>query len=258
MTRSKASRLKMFAAAVAIVSPTERLATFLRRFSLKTVLMLADQMLNRVESVHARNFLHRDIKPENFLIGLGTKACQVHMIDFGIAKKYRDPKTKQHIPYRRNKNFTGTARYASVCTHLGIEQSRRDDLEAIGYMLMYFRRGSLPWQGLKAKFKAEKYDQILKKKMSMQLESHGVPGEFVRFTKTIGFEDRPDYAYLRLLLKDLFFRGGFEYDLDFDWMSPNDQSRHDCRTSSGQFSQDSVILQKRRCYSCYAGCCTIA
>lgn len=135
-----------------------------RKFSLKTVLMLADQMINRVEYVHAKNFLHRDIKPDNFLIGLGLKSSQVHIIDFGLAKKYRDPKTKQHIPYRENKNLTGTARYASINTHIGIEQGRRDDLEAIGYVLMYFSRGGLPWQGLKANSKKEKYQKIMDKK----------------------------------------------------------------------------------------------
>jgi casein kinase 1 len=203
-----------------------------RKFSLKTVLMLADQMVNRIEYVHAKNFIHRDIKPDNFLIGLGKKANQVHIIDFGLAKKYRDPKTQQHIPYREGKNLTGTARYASVNTHLGIEQSRRDDLEAIGYVLMYFNRGSLPWQGLKANGKKEKYEKIMEKKMSTPVEvlCKHFPSEFVtylNYCRSLRFEDRPDYAYLRRLLKDLFFREGYQYDFVFDWTILNYQSKEE-------------------------------
>lgn len=115
-----------------------------RRFSLKTTLMLADQMIARVEYLHAKNFLHRDIKPDNFLIGLGRKANLVYVIDYGLAKKYRDSRTNQHIPYREGKSLTGTARYASISTHIGIEQSRRDDMEGLAYVFMYFLRGSLP------------------------------------------------------------------------------------------------------------------
>jgi len=202
-----------------------------RSFSLKTVLMIADQMLYRMEYLHSKNFIHRDIKPDNFLIGLGKKANQVHIIDFGLAKKYRDPKTQQHIPYREGKNLTGTARYASVNTHLGIEQSRRDDLEAVGYVLMYFNRGSLPWQGLKANSKKEKYEKIMEKKMSTPVEilCKHFPVEFVtylNYCRSLRFEDRPDYAYLRRLLKDLFFREGYQYDFVFDWTILNYQSGH--------------------------------
>merc|ERR1719330_1667790 len=193
-----------------------------RKFSVKTVLMLADQMLNCVEYVHTKNLIHRDIKPDNFLIGLGRKANQVHIIDFGLAKKYRDPRTQQHIPYRENKSLTGTARYASINTHLGIEQSRRDDLEAVGYVLMYFNRGQLPWQGFQATCKEEKYRKIMECKKSTSVETlcKGFPPVFafyLNYCKALRFEDRPDYAYLRRLFNDLFMCEGFVNDGMFDW-----------------------------------------
>ena len=141
-----------------------------RRFTMKTVLMLADQMISRIEFVHNKNFIHRDIKPDNFLMGIGRHCNKVFLIDFGLAKKYRDNRTRQHIMYREDKNLTGTARYASINAHLGIEQSRRDDMESLGYVSMYFNRGSLPWQGLKAATKKQKYEKISEKKMSTPVE----------------------------------------------------------------------------------------
>lgn len=193
-----------------------------RKFSLKTVLMLADQLINRVEYVHSKCFLHRDIKPDNFLMGLGRRANQVYVIDFGLAKKYRDPTTHQHIPYRENKNLTGTARYASINTHLGIEQSRRDDLESLGYVLMYFLRGSLPWQGLKAGTKKQKYEKISEKKMSTPIEvlCKNYPSElasYFHYCRQLRFDDKPDYSYLKRLFRDLFIREGFQFDYVFDW-----------------------------------------
>ena len=109
----------------------------------KTIVLLAMSMIDIMKHIHNCGYIHRDIKPDNFLMGLGKRGNQVYMIDFGLAKKYRDPRTHMHIPYRENKSLTGTARYASINTHLGFEQSRRDDLEAIGYIFVYFLKNHL-------------------------------------------------------------------------------------------------------------------
>lgn len=162
------------------------------------------------------------MKPDNFLMGLGKKGNLVYVIDFGLAKKFRDQRTHQHIPYREHKNLTGTARYTSINTHLGIEQSRRDDMEALGYILIYFLNGTLPWQGLRAKTKAQKYEKISEKKLSTPVEElcKGAPAEFAtyqNYVRSLRFEEKPDYAYLRQLIRNLFHRQGFSYDYVFDW-----------------------------------------
>lgn len=163
------------------------------------------------------------MKPDNFLVGSGKKQHLVYLIDFGLAKRYRDPKTGEHIPYRDNKSLTGTARYASVNTHLGIEQSRRDDLESVGFILMYFLKGSLPWQGLTAKNKDDKYNKIKEKKVTTTIEAltRGYPEEFnsyLSYCRNLKFEEKPDYAYLRKLFKDLMYRNGYECDYQYDWV----------------------------------------
>lgn len=194
-----------------------------RRFSLKTVLMLADQMLQRIEFLHSNNFLHRDIKPDNFLIGIGKKKHILHMIDFGLSKRFREPKTGVHIPYKDGKSLTGTARYASVNTHVGVEQSRRDDLESIGYLLVYFLRGTLPWQGLNAKTKDQKYEKIKQKKISTSVEALtlGLPEQFTSFLnycKSLKFDEKPDYTYLKRIFKELMNKNGFDNDYQYDWI----------------------------------------
>ncbi|KAM0913634.1 hypothetical protein ACQ4PT_012057 [Festuca glaucescens] len=193
-----------------------------RTFTLKTVLMLADQMITRIEFMHSKGYLHRDIKPDNFLMGLGRKANQVYAIDFGLAKRYRDSTTNRHIPYREHKSLTGTARYASSNTHLGIEQSRRDDLESLGYVLLYFLQGSLPWQGLKAATKKQKYEKIREKKISTPIEvlCKSCPVEFAsyfHYCHSLTFDQRPDYGFVKRLFRDLFTRQGYEFDYVFDW-----------------------------------------
>ncbi|KAJ4344003.1 Palmitoylated plasma membrane-bound casein kinase [Ascochyta clinopodiicola] len=199
-----------------------------RKFSIKTVVMVAKQMLSRVQTIHEKNLIYRDIKPDNFLIGRpGSKSANViHVVDFGMAKQYRDPKTKQHIPYRERKSLSGTARYMSINTHLGREQSRRDDLEALGHVFMYFLRGGLPWQGLKAATNKQKYEKIGEKKQTTPIKDlcDSFPEEFnkyLSYVRNLGFEDTPDYDYLRELFTQALKSTGEVEDGEYDWMKLN-------------------------------------
>ena len=194
------------------------------KFTISTVCLLALQILNRIENIHKHYYLHRDIKPENFLIGMQEKANIIYLIDFGLSKRYKNPKTHQHIPYREGRSLTGTARYVSINTHLGIEQSRRDDLESIGYVFVYFLKGVLPWQGLK---NGNRYTRIMEKKLQIPTEilCYGLPEElifYLNYCKSLRFEDRPDYDYLRGLFIKLLGTCNVIYGLTkemlkFDW-----------------------------------------
>jgi len=199
-----------------------------RIFTLKTVLLIADQTLKRIEFIHSRRILHRDIKPDNFAMGRGKNSHRIFIIDFGLAKKFKNSQG-QHIKYRDGKSLTGTARYASLATHMGIEQSRRDDLESLGYIFVYFMKGILPWQNLSAKNMKEKYEKIKNKKAETKLEDlcKGLPVEFTQYLsycRGIKFETEPDYAFLRSLFKNLLKGCGFEEDNIFDWTGLNPEN----------------------------------
>lgn len=147
-----------------------------------------------------------------------------------MAKQYRDPKTKQHIPYRERKSLSGTARYMSINTHLGREQSRRDDLEALGHVFMYFLRGGLPWQGLKAATNKQKYEKIGEKKQTTLIKDlcEGFPDQFVQYltyVRNLGFEDTPDYDYLRDLFTQALKDAREVEDGEYDWMVKGKQDK---------------------------------
>ena len=200
-----------------------------KKFTISTVCLIALQMLNRIENLHKHHYLHRDIKPENFLIGTEEKTNVIYLVDFGLSKRYKNSKNHQHIPYREGRMLIGTARYVSINTHLGREQSRRDDLESIGYVLVFFLKGSLPWQGLKVG--NDKYARIMEKKLQIPTEilCYDLPGEiehYLNYCKSLRFEDRPDYDYLRSLFIKLLgtcsniFGITKEY-FKFDWCFDN-------------------------------------
>jgi casein kinase 1 len=193
-----------------------------RKFSVKTVTLIGVQILERLEFMHKKHYIHRDLKPENFIVAR-IRQNVVYAIDFGLSKRYRDSKTLQHIPPRQNRSLTGTARYAAVNSHLGLELGRRDDIESLAYILIYFMSGQLPWQGIVTGDKRDKYNQILEIKNSMTPHAlcKGMPGELatlLTYARAMKFEDEPDYAYLKGLFVGIADREHFAMDSTFDWM----------------------------------------
>ena len=218
-----------------------------KNFSLKTILMITIQMIERLKHVHDNHYIHRDIKPENFLIGKDTTAKTIYLLDFGLAKRYRDEYTHIHIPLKENRNLTGTARYASCNAHNGLEQSRRDDMESIAYVILYFFRKKLPWQGLKCKDKNEKHAKIKEIKMSITPEKlfEGLPKEFADYltmVKKLGFEDEPNYKSYIQMFNKLFKAKEFELDYIYDWVTVKNNTNV---LKDASLIQSAEISQKR-------------
>ena len=193
-----------------------------KNFSYKTIFQIGYQMIQRIEYIHSKGYIHRDIKPGNFVIGKGDKSKIIYIIDFGLSKRYIDKNNKKHIPYKEGKGLTGTARYVSLFTHYGIEQSRRDDIEGIAYNLIYLAKGKLPWQGVKTKNKKEKHKKIMESKIAYSPEQlcKDLPDEFVnllKYSRNLEFEENPDYKSIKLMFKNHIIKNGDIMNFEYDW-----------------------------------------
>ena len=194
----------------------------LKSFSIKTTAMLGHQMINILKYIHDKHIIHRDVKPDNFVMGRKEHNGTLYIVDFGLAKKYRSSRTLRQLPLTKRKSLTGTARYASIHALQGYEQSRRDDLESVGYTLMYLLRGNLPWQSIKVKNKEEKYKKILnkKKKISSKELGEGFPIEFAEildYFKSLGYTENPDYETCCQKLLNVLQREKVKFDYVYDW-----------------------------------------
>ena len=193
-----------------------------KKFSVRCVCNIGYQMIEILEFIHNKHIIHRDIKPDNFVVGLNNNKKYIYILDFGLAKKYRSSKTLKHYAITKSKNLTGTARYASINALNGLTQSRRDDLESVGYVLMYFLRGRLPWQGIPVRNKEERYRKIMEKKIETPIDElcEGFPVQFnqyLNYTRNLKYEEDPNYDYLKNLFVNVLREMGHKIDCYYDW-----------------------------------------
>jgi len=194
-----------------------------KKFSLKTTLMLGVQMFRRLEHVHNNKIVHRDIKPNNFLLGKFSTEFNdntIYIIDFGLSKYFIED--GKHVPFKDDAKFVGTPRYASLNAHLGNRQSRRDDLESVFYLIVYFLKGELPWQGIRGKTKSEKKEKIKLKKKETSVKDlcKGLPIEFYEiflYIRSMKYEEKPNYDLIINMLNAVAFKNSIVFNYDWDW-----------------------------------------
>lgn len=157
-----------------------------------------------MEFLHAHDYIHRDIKPDNFMVGVDNR---IYLIDFGLAQYFRDPTTHVHIPLTTSNNLIGTVRFTSINSHLGLQQSRRDDLESLAYTLIYLLNGKLPWQGIPLSRKADRCGAVLHRKREFCKQNCDIIPlaltTFLCHARSLAFEEKPDYVHFHVLLEKL-------------------------------------------------------
>jgi len=188
------------------------------KFSAWTVARVGVQMVERAQHIHDKGYVHRDIKPDNFVVGTGSRSTHVYAVDFGLSKRYRVGGV--HVPYKKKKSLVGTVNYASIHNHMGHEQSRRDDMESIGYVLMHLLLGRLPWKGTKGKTRAERDKKIGRLKGNMLTQkTPRLIGDYFTHVRCLEFEERPDYVYLLNLLERMASESRKASGIvDYDWV----------------------------------------
>ncbi|KAH9597743.1 Protein kinase domain [Trypanosoma melophagium] len=211
---------------MSILGPSlEDMHANLGRFSLKTTVMLANEMISRLEFIHSNGYIHRDLKPDNFLLGIGRLARHIYLIDFGLSVRYRSF-DGTHRDSATGKSFVGTSRYASLRTHQGFSQSRRDDLEQLTYILIYLHRGHLPWSGLQIKDREEKEKAIgeIKQKLTCAQICSKCPRQFedlLIYARKLEYTEGPQYEMCRILMSSVFGTIGpnVKNDFQYDWVT---------------------------------------
>ena len=208
-----------------------------KKFTVKDICNIGIQMLERIEYIHSKNYIHRDIKPQNFLIGKDNNGENIiYLIDFGLAKKYRSSRGN-HVKYSIKNQITGTPNFCSLNAMKGVEQSRRDDLESLCYIIIYFFKGFLPWKGLTSGSIIERFNNILDMKKSIKISSlcEGLPNEIselFKYVKKLGFSEKPNYNYMKKLFLSILNKNGLSNDNKFSWIKEINNNTNNCNSSN--------------------------